>query len=173
MVGGEWRGCLVWLVRGREVGREGAGRKLWDEISVDIVVFAVGRVVEGALVLVGGLAGRWAGVGKRGGGGHVVQADAAECGHGEGLDGGEAADVVDGGGRGGGVGREFRVFGWRGDGSEGGRAEARSHEGTRGEAARGHRVGFVAFWDGFADAAADCEEGGLRGRREGGEDGRG
>lgn len=36
----------------------------------------------------------------------MVQADAAECGRGERLNGGEATDVVDGGLRAGGVGRE-------------------------------------------------------------------
>ena len=80
------------VVRRGQVAREDTRRELRDEVCIDIVVF--GRrgegVIEGALVAVGGCV---AGRGTRGRG-HLVEANAAECGGGERLDGGEATNVV-------------------------------------------------------------------------------
>ena len=107
VVGRGWRGWLALLVQGREVAGEGGRWKLWNKICINIVVFAVRRLVQGALVLIGGSAGRWTRARERRYGGHVVQADAAECGCCKWLDGREAADVVDGGLSAGGIRREF------------------------------------------------------------------
>ena len=84
---------------------------------------------------------------------HVVQADAAEGGGRQWLALQQAADVHAAAAAAliCGVGREFGVCCWSGEGLLQFRAEARVHEGARREGGRG----LVAFGDGFADAAAD------------------
>ena len=91
---------------------------------------------------------------------HVVQPNAAERRCGQWLAVQEAADVHPTAARAlvRGIGCEFGVLRRGGEGLLQLRAEARVHKGPRREGG----CGLVAFGDGFAHAAADCEEGGLQ-----------